>query len=378
MLCHFISICMLLYPNIDHEKSDTTHDSIVNVKSLYSFFEDLALISEANQIVSILHIGDSHIQADYFTGKLRKNFQNQFGNSGRGLVFPYTIANSNGSSDVKFDHQGDWNLLSKRKKNNQAKTGILGYTLWPGSNAKFSIQVDYNGPSKFSKIILWDTFGTFLPFNNKSIVTWERKSGYTEISSTSPLHQIDFKSTHSSGDQPTLNGIVLQNDSVGILYHAAGINGATVAQYLLSDFSQNIIDLNPNLLIISLGTNDCYTTINQFCASCVKENYRILIRRIRINNPTLPILLSTPPDHFYKRKYDNVNIESLRKVLHELVYEENVALWDLFQIMGGSNSILDWQKQGLAAKDLIHFSVKGYEKQGDLLYQTLMKYYPLE
>ena len=46
--------------------------------------------------------------------------------------------------------------------------------------------------------------------------------------------------------------------------------------------------------------------------------------------------------------------------------------------MGGSNSISDWQKQGLAAKDLIHFSVKGYEKQGDLLYQTLMKYYPLE
>ena len=41
--------------------------------------------------VKILQIGDSHIQPDNFSGETRRKLQSQYGNGGRGLVFPYTL-----------------------------------------------------------------------------------------------------------------------------------------------------------------------------------------------------------------------------------------------------------------------------------------------
>ena len=46
-------------------------------------------------VINIVHIGDSHIQADYFSGMLRMCLQKQFGNAGRGLIFPYKVAKTN-------------------------------------------------------------------------------------------------------------------------------------------------------------------------------------------------------------------------------------------------------------------------------------------
>jgi hypothetical protein len=43
--------------------------------------------------------------------------------------------------------------------------------------------------------------------------------------------------------------------------------------------------------------------------------------------------------------------------------------------MGGKNSILEWQKESLARRDLIHFTKEGYELQGKLLYEALMHHY---
>ena len=45
--------------------------------------------------VPIVHIGDSHLQTGVLTSVLRERLQMQFGNAGRGLVFPYQVAKTN-------------------------------------------------------------------------------------------------------------------------------------------------------------------------------------------------------------------------------------------------------------------------------------------
>lgn len=45
--------------------------------------------------VTILHIGDSHIQADVLTDRVRKHFWNRFGSGGRGLITPLKICGTN-------------------------------------------------------------------------------------------------------------------------------------------------------------------------------------------------------------------------------------------------------------------------------------------
>ena len=72
---------------------DTAYNHLVNDTALNSFFQKLQELKDGKrQQLVIVQVGDSHIQADFFSGYLRQNFQRQFGNAGRGLIFPYRVA----------------------------------------------------------------------------------------------------------------------------------------------------------------------------------------------------------------------------------------------------------------------------------------------
>jgi hypothetical protein len=45
--------------------------------------------------------------------------------------------------------------------------------------------------------------------------------------------------------------------------------------------------------------------------------------------------------------------------------------------MGGENSIYPWLKKGLAAKDQLHFTKKGYYLQAELLSEAINNAYEL-
>ena len=61
--------------------------------------------------------------------------------------------------------------------------------------------------------------------------------------------------------------------------------------------------------------------------------------------------------------------------MKKLAENKNLAVWDMFDIMGGLNSIKEWEKNQLAKKDLIHLSYDGYNLIGDLLFDALIKSY---
>jgi hypothetical protein len=49
------------------------------------------------------------------------------------------------------------------------------------------------------------------------------------------------------------------------------------------------------------------------------------------------------------------------------------GVWDMFSVMGGLNSIVLWQNNGLAQRDKVHFTRRGYLTLGDLFFNALMK-----
>jgi hypothetical protein len=55
----------------------------------------------------------------------------------------------------------------------------------------------------------------------------------------------------------------------------------------------------------------------------------------------------------------------------DLAEETGCAVWNFYEIMGGLRSINQWYDNGLATKDKIHLTKKGYTLQGDLLYEAL-------
>jgi LysM repeat protein len=60
------------------------------------------------QRVTILEIGDSHLQGDQFSHPLRMALERRFGLAGRGLVFPYSVAHSSNSWDLISQSNVKW------------------------------------------------------------------------------------------------------------------------------------------------------------------------------------------------------------------------------------------------------------------------------
>jgi lysophospholipase L1-like esterase len=363
----------------EFEENPLQENTIINSDILHSFYEQLnELQINKEEKVSIVHIGDSHIQADFFPGRVRKSFQKRFGNAGRGFVFPYQIAKSGGALDVRFKHQGIWQHCNIMRNAEMCNIGAAGFTVTasPSSLLVLDAVTKAETDAAFNKITFLDSYGSFLPTSTFGHFQPSKINNRTVIKFDEYQDSLEFKPLFEGNVMPELQGMVLENSRPGVLYHAMGVNGSSTVQYLKSSgFEKQINELNASLIIISFGTNDAYVPSGNFSAQRIKERYRTLIARIRSENPTTPILITTPPDHYYLRKYSNKNVPKLVDALYELADEEGVALWDFYNIMGGANSIVTWRKNGNARGDLIHLTQEGYFRQGDLLFNALMSHY---
>src|SRR5258706_14462313 len=85
-----------------------TNDTINNSSNLRSFFDKLYSLKKEKRQINIVHIGDSHIQADFLTNTVRVLFQKEFGNAGRGLVFPGRIGRTNEPMNIFSSSKSPW------------------------------------------------------------------------------------------------------------------------------------------------------------------------------------------------------------------------------------------------------------------------------
>jgi hypothetical protein len=84
----------------------------------------------------------------------------------------------------------------------------------------------------------------------------------------------------------------------------------------------------------------------------------------------------TPPDFYIGNRNFASNSIMLGNLLHDLAKSgESVALWDFFDIMGGTTSINKWTNAKLASYDRSHYTADGYKLQGQLLFKAFLKAY---
>ncbi|MEM7658658.1 MAG: GDSL-type esterase/lipase family protein [Bacteroidota bacterium] len=173
----------------------------------------------------------------------------------------------------------------------------------------------------------------------------------------------------------TLYGMVLENyHQRGILYHSIGVNGATFEDFNESEhFMAQIAELQPDLVIISLGTNE---TVNRpFPVQAFYQEVDQLMHGLEQQVPHAEILLTTPPDALRARRYPNSAISQAQEILLSYSLGNDLACWDLYRIMGGAESVNAWHQVGLAQGDRLHFTRKGYEFQGALLVEAILNGY---
>ncbi|MCX6351788.1 MAG: GDSL-type esterase/lipase family protein [Bacteroidetes bacterium] len=344
------------------------------------------LLKKGDNKVNIVQIGDSHIQADIFSDRFRKRVQEFFpgGNGGRGFIFPYTIAHTNNPYNYKVEYTGKWKSCRNVEWNKTCPLGLAGISVTTyDSIVTITISQPAYAGQRYdcTRVRIFydetDTSHTFEMLNPAA-------DNVFDIKDEPGIHQWDIKeatnvvsfsiSRKSDCNTPfTLYGLTFETRDPGIVYHAIGVNGAEVLSYLRCDLmSKQLRALQPDLVILSLGTNDAFAP--NFDSTFFHNNYVKLIDALRAENPDVPILLTTPGDCYFHKKV-NAYEEIAARVMVRIGTEKNCAVWDFYKVMGGYGSIANWSGAGLTQRDKVHLSNDGYKVQGDLLYEAFIDAY---
>jgi lysophospholipase L1-like esterase len=368
----------------------TETNVIHNSVSLSLFYEKLYQVKKIKQAtLNIIQIGDSHTQADFASGTTRVLLQQEFGNAGRGLIFPGRVARTNEPSTIYSSSTGSWENKRIIYINQPMPIGIGAMTLHT-TDSKASILLKTKPIENINYAFNKVTFFFQKDFSSYNLVVKDSIGQYMayvgpyslEDSNTSRIqlpfatNQIEFQTLQStpSQNQFTLFGINLENSKPGILYHAIGGNGAKVKHYLEATyFSEQTSELTPDLFIISLGTNEAIE--HPYVDPKFTTQLNTFVEQLKVRNPNALFLFTIPADFYKKKTRRNPGVEFIRNKLIEYAEEHQYAYWDLYTVGGGSHSADLWKKNNLMQSDGIHFTKVGYQLQGRLLYEAIIKGY---
>lgn len=350
-----------------------------DINSFYSKLVTLKVVDSGE--INIVHIGDSHIQADFFTGEVRNTLQQIFGNAGRGLVFPYQLAKSNAPDDIISYSNTAWLFSRLAHTQNDVPCGIAGFGVQTGnSNAtiNISLKADDNGAQLFNKLKIF--------VDDDTTASWLLKTGGNNTADTISgnngllYHEINVPNSSSlslsllsPGMSHSFYGVSLENGHRGILFHAIGVNGARYDQYNSTPlFWKQLPALKADLFIISMGTNEAQA--NSVDETQFLGQVTLFLQRLKIASPHAAVLITTAADS-YKGRHSNIVLQQLNNTLFKYCARNHIAFWDLYRITNGYGSARNWLRKGLMNTDRVHYKPEGYRLQGQLLIQALLNGY---
>ncbi len=343
------------------------------------------LIQSGTGQLRIVHIGGSHIQADIYTHRMRQRF-NSFepGITGpRGFIFPYKIAQTNNPSNYNVHYTGSWTSCKNTQREENCELGLSGYSVTTNDsfasirirlNIDSTLHFEYNKLKVFCPNTRSDYQLLVLPGQDCKAQIRNEKLGFTEyyFDKYFDTLELQVKKTDELQHKFELYGISFESDDPGVIYSAVGVNGAKLESYLrCSLFTNHLQALKPDLVIVSIGTNDGYT--RRFNSDAYRDEFTQLISEIKESAPDAAILLTVPNDSYLYRRYINKNTAKMEEIIYHLAAKYSLGVWDFYSIMGGLNSAKDWYDAGLMNGDHVHFNKQGYILNGDLLFAAFIK-----
>lgn len=332
--------------------------------------------------LNLFILGDSHMQCEDFGQALIQYMIDSLSltNAGRGFAFPYPLARTSHRSENQYGSGSDWRGCKFTKESNSCDWGLAGWTAhWDHDSVRFfwgqggslfypGDQICLFSPERCGsshQVFIVDSSGKELPliFDREKGGFWGKLDFLSE--------RVRFRVQRNKGDSSdfVLQGFFANPISSGLVSGISGTNGARLDHYLLNpDFPRHLRIINPDILIIALGTNEAF--LPNFSSENVRKNLFNLLSRIKAAVPEAALVLIGPPDHKYGRR-SNPKVKEINQVFSEAAEELDFSFWNQQKAMGGTGSIYNWRKKGLATKDMVHFTPAGYKLQAQLFGSAL-------
>lgn len=366
----------------------------------------------------IAYYSDSTIEGDLICAPLRSEFQNVYGGKGVGMM-PITSIVSGFRQTIRHSFSRNWESLSfMSSTRSELSLGITGYTFIPRPyyTAQRSVQqpdsltmgdslvvaapvktesaryyVDYDpwveykavdiagGAGRFEHIRLFYSAATD---SSKVSVSYDAQPAQSFwLSSRTGVQALDISPAQGvksvrlqfsrrdpihvyglSFDAP--NGVYVDN------YPIRGYSGMYFSRIhadVLADFQRH---LDYDLVILQYGENVSNPANRDY--SNYKNAMQRTLQHIQKAMPDVPVLIISAHDRSIKNAsgyHTSPDIPILIRNQGELAQENDVAFWNLYEAMGGYNSMIGLvnQKPALASSDYTHFNRRGADYVAKML-----------
>jgi lysophospholipase L1-like esterase len=373
------------YPFFQQESNE-----IGNAAYLEPLFRKMFLqrVGGGRKIV-IAHIGDSHVLGNFMTQEVRQRLQNAFGDAGRGLIFPYKLANSNGPRDYLIETNTRWHGSNcQRDLDGATPYGASGFLLeTQGENSTLTVRLRDTSTAEtrlFTKVTVLHRqdegpvqITVQDDVTNQKAVLYLQDEFFKSFFFDRPVSQATIRCsripTEKADGRFALDGILLENEMAGVIYHSIGVNGAKFSDFVRARyFARQMADLNPDLIVLSFGTNEAQ---GKLTPNHVYQQMGELVSQLKKYAPNAYFLFTTPADSYLRGRGFNPYMGPISSEIKRFTQENGYALWDLYSMSGGERSAQNWKSSGLMSSDSVHYSKAGYVVQGKLFYQSLMRAY---
>lgn len=358
---------------------------------LYPVFEALGQASSGTSPIRVIHFGDSQIEGDRMTNLIRNEFQKKFGGNGSGLQ-PAIAAVP--SFSVKQEHSDNFKRHPGFGKKNPDIThrrfGVTAafakYTPFyadsvldtiPASTGWLSLRRARNAYGKaqtFSTLKLFyghnqrpfllKMFADDAKVSEDSIPAGKGLRTRTWYFDKTPEHVQVFL---DGKDSPELYGFSLEGSS-GVQVDNIGLRGqsGTIFGGLDQSIFKGMTDvMNVKLILMQFGGNTVPYIKDTKAANNYGNNFRRQIEYLKRIIPGSVVIVIGPSDMAKKvegKMQTYPNLPDVRDALKKAAFDTGSPYFDIYEVMGGMNSMIGWVENKLAGSDYVHFSPSGAKK----------------
>jgi len=377
----------------DINTADNTLDPTLSVdgyNNLKRFFSKLHELERSKTgKVRVAYFGDSMNDGDFIVQDVRSQFQENYGGEGVGFV---AISSLSAGARGSISHQFSKNWFSQsfvKTKKPQKPFGIDGQVFF-AKDPEQPYWVRYkaqgqphstrlNSPTLFYGRGNNDKAYITASIDKDSTVTKKLKSsGLLNTLSVSSGNVRSMQVTFHKADSIPIYGFNFDN-GVGVHVDNFSIRGNSgLPLSILSPSLMNAFDreLGYDLIILHYGANVLgYGTLNY---SWYEKNMTTVVNNLHTCFPNADILVISTADKASKidgeMKTDPA-VLPLAKAQKNYARKTGSGYINLYEVMGGQGSMVEWVDNRLANKDYTHFNATGSKKVAKLIYNEIDKGY---
>jgi hypothetical protein len=376
-----------------HQIEDFGNGSNVSLTNFFSKLHDECHHAK----IHVAFFGDSLIEGDLVSEEFRDNLQNEFGGRGVGFV-PITSEVANFRTTIKHSYSNNWHTISFLNKNDyNMPIGMSGYLFIPKTVEKqydpssneigqYS-WVEYSSPDHNEKLNSFNVirllYGSVqsdaqitYSFGNGEYITKPLVLGEGVKEFIIKKDRIrKVKLIFSSSDDIVLYGACFE-DGPGIyvdnfsMRGSSGINLGRIPNSIYGGFN-NL--LNYKLIILQYGANIADPDTHSYL--WYENKMFSILSYLKTQFPDASILVVSAADKSIKNDMEyttNPAIPLIVNAQRNAAKRARVAFWNLYEAMGGENSMSIWTEQGLGAGDYTHLNHSGAKKVANLLTKAIL------